>query len=208
MMRDMVIDMNDAQLHTLDQLRAFLNGTVAVGFSVGANERYDLITRIVHRFGYSRLPRADKGVVLRFLGRVSGYSRPQLTRLVGRGREPSSLVKQYPAQRIGLTHTYTDADVLPLAHTDTLHGALSASQQEAHATRSWECLPSADECPPTISVAHLYNLRKRSSYQRQRRVWTKTHPAPLSIGARHAPALNNRPGYLRTTRCASHRNEQ
>ena len=37
MMRGMVIDMNDVQLHTLDQLRAFLNGTVAVGFSVGAN---------------------------------------------------------------------------------------------------------------------------------------------------------------------------
>ena len=34
MMRGMVIDMNDAKLHTLDELRAFLNGTVAVGFSV------------------------------------------------------------------------------------------------------------------------------------------------------------------------------
>jgi len=37
MMRGMVIDMNDAQLHTLDQLRAFLDGTVAVGFSVTVN---------------------------------------------------------------------------------------------------------------------------------------------------------------------------
>ena len=82
MMRGMVIDMNDAQLHTLDQLRAFLNGTAAVGFSVGANERYEFITRILRRFGYSRLRRADRGVVLRFLGRVSGYSRAQLTRLV------------------------------------------------------------------------------------------------------------------------------
>ena len=46
MIRGMVIDMNDAQLHTLEQLRAFLNGTAAVGFSVGANERYEFITRI------------------------------------------------------------------------------------------------------------------------------------------------------------------
>jgi hypothetical protein len=38
MMRGMVIDMNDAQLHTLDQSRAFLNGTMAVGFSVGARK--------------------------------------------------------------------------------------------------------------------------------------------------------------------------
>ena len=61
----MVIDMNDAQLHTLDQLRAFLNGTAAVGFSVGANERYEFITRILRRFGYS----------LPFLGSSSSASR-------------------------------------------------------------------------------------------------------------------------------------
>ncbi|MBI2292430.1 MAG: integrase, partial [Betaproteobacteria bacterium] len=54
----MVIDMNDAQLHTLDQLRAFLNGTEAVGFTVFAGERYDFITRILRRFGYARLRRA------------------------------------------------------------------------------------------------------------------------------------------------------
>ena len=45
MMRGMVIDMNDNQLHTLDQLRAFLGGTVAVDFAVTAHERYEFITR-------------------------------------------------------------------------------------------------------------------------------------------------------------------
>ena len=34
MMRGMVIDMNDKQLHTVARLRAFLDGTVAVNFSV------------------------------------------------------------------------------------------------------------------------------------------------------------------------------
>ena len=49
----------------------------------------------------------------------------------------------------------------------------------------------------TISVAHLYNLRKRSGYQRQRQVWTKTRPVTIAIGERRAPAPNNQPGYLR-----------
>jgi transposase InsO family protein len=49
----------------------------------------------------------------------------------------------------------------------------------------------------TISVAHLYNLRKRSGYLRQRRGWTKTRPVSLPIGERRAPAPNDRPGYLR-----------
>lgn len=198
MMRGMVIDMNDAQLHTLDQLRAFLKGTVAVGFSVGAHERYDFITRILRRFGYPRLRRVDKGVVLRFLGRVSGYSRAQLTRLVQRGRKPAPLVKQYPAQRIGFTRTYTDADVLLLAHTDTLHGTLSGPATKKLMERACEVFGERGyERLATISVAHLYNLRKRSGYQRQRRVWTKTRPVTLPIGERRAPAPNNQPGYLR-----------
>jgi len=198
MMRGMVIDMNDAQLHTLDQLRAFLDGTVAVGFSVIADERYDFIVRIVRRFGYARLRRTDKGVVLRFLGRVSGYSRAQLTRLIERGRKPGPLVKRYPAQRIGFTRTYTDADVLLLAHTDTLHGTLSGPATKKLMERAFAVFGETRyERLATISVAHLYNLRKRSGYQRQRRVWTKTRPVTLAIGERRAPAPNNRPGYLR-----------
>jgi hypothetical protein len=49
----MVIDMNDKQLLTLAQLQSFLNGTVAVNFSVAAEERYDFIARTVCRFGYA-----------------------------------------------------------------------------------------------------------------------------------------------------------
>jgi len=198
MMRGMVIDMNDAQLHTLDQLRAFLNGTAAVGFSVRAKERYDFIARIVHRFGYARLRRADKGVVLRFLRRVSGYSRAQLTRLIERGRLPGALVKRYRAQRIGFTRTYTDADVLLLAHTDTLHGTLSGPATKKLMERAFVVFGELRyERLATISVAHLYNLRKRTGYLRRRQVWAKTRPVSLPIGERRAPAPNNRPGYLR-----------
>ena len=49
MMRGMVIDMNDEQLHTLAELRAFLDGTVAVDFAVAAAARYDFIARTVRR---------------------------------------------------------------------------------------------------------------------------------------------------------------
>ena len=198
MMRGMVIDMNDAQLHTLDRLRAFLEGTLAVDFSVAANERYDFITRTLRRFGYARLRRADKSVVLRFLARVSGYSRQQLTRLVGRGRKPGPLVKRYRAERKGFTRTYTDADVRLLAHTDTLHGTLSGPATKKLMERALEVFGERDyERLGSISVAHLYNLRKRSGYQRHRRVWTKTRPVTLAIGERRAPAPNNQPGYLR-----------
>src|SRR3989304_2809559 len=126
MMRGMVIDMNDEQLHTLAQLQAFLDGTAAVDFAVAAAVRYDFIARTVRRFDYGRLKRAGKGVVLRFLERVSGYSRQQLTRLGKRGAERAPLTKRYHGSRTSFVRTYTSADVLLLAAPDTLHGAALA----------------------------------------------------------------------------------
>jgi len=95
MMRGMVIDMNDEQLRTLGDLQGFLNGTVPMDFALAEEERYEFIARTVRRFGYVRLKRGDKAVVLRFLERVSGYSRQQLTRLVKRGCERRQLTKRY-----------------------------------------------------------------------------------------------------------------
>ena len=119
-MRGMVINMNDEQLHTLADLQAFLTGTVAMDFTVTADQRYEFIARTVRRFGYARLKRADKAVILRFLERVSGYSRQQITRLVRRGCERRQLVKRYRGSRTSFARIYTGADVLLLAHTDTL----------------------------------------------------------------------------------------
>lgn len=198
MMRGMVIDMNDQQLATLAQLQAFLDGTAAVDFTVAPDERYDFIARTVRRFGYARLKRAEKAVVLRFLERVSGYSRQQLTRLVKRGGERGSLGKRYRASRTSFARTYTSADVVLLAATDTLHGTLSGLATKKLMERAYHVFADARyERLAVISVAHLYNLRKQTGYQRHRRAWTKTRPVTIAIGERRAPAPNNQPGYLR-----------
>lgn len=119
MMQSMVIQMNDRQLQSLAQLQAFLDGTAAVDFALAAEERYGFIGRTVRRFTYGRLKRTEKAVVLRFLERVSGYSRQQLTRLVRRGAERAPLVKRYCGSRTSFASRYSLADVLLLAHTDS-----------------------------------------------------------------------------------------
>ena len=198
MMRGMVIDMNDEQLQTLAELEAFLDGTVAVDFSVVGNERYAFIARTVRRFGYARLRRADKGVVLRFLECVSGYSRQQLTRLVQRVRAQAPLLKRYRASRTSFASTFSAADVLLLAHTDTLHGTLSGLATKKLMERAFAVFGDVRyQRLAIISVAHLYNLRKRAGYQRRRQQWTQTRPVNIAIGQRRAPAPNNRPVYLR-----------
>jgi hypothetical protein len=185
----MVIDMNDEQLHTLAQIRAFVDGTVAVEFAVALEERYGFVARTVRRFDYAGLKRAEKAVVLRFLERVSGYSRQQLTRLVKRGCERGQLIKGYRGSRTSFARTYTRADVLLLAHTDNLHGTLSGLATKKLMERAFELFGEARyERLAGISVAHLYNLRQREGYQRQRQVWTKTRPVSIAIGERRAPA--------------------
>ncbi len=197
-MRGMVINMNDEQMHTLAQLQAFLDGTTAIAFAVAADERYDFIARTIRRFGYGRLKRANKAVVLRFLERVSGYSRQQITRLVKRGSERCKLIKRYQGSRTSFARTYTGSDVLLPAHTDTLHGTLSGLATKKLMERAYLVFGEVRyQRLATISVGHLYNLRKSTGYQRQRQVWTKTRPVSVPIGERRAPAPNNRPGYLR-----------
>ena len=76
----MVIDMNEQQLNTVAQLRAFLNGTQEVQFEPAGEDakRYAFISSVVKRLRYRRLVRADKGIVLRYLERTTGYSRQHL----------------------------------------------------------------------------------------------------------------------------------
>ena len=198
MIEGMVIDMNDKQLATLGQVKAFLKGTTTVDFAVADTERYAFIARTLQRFGYRRLGRADKGVVLRFLERVSGYSRQQLTRLVQRGKQRCPLTKRYCASRTSFARTYTAADVRLLAHTDNLHSTLSGLATKKLMERAYRIFGDVRyQRLAVISVAHLYNLRQRAGYQRLRQVWTKTRPVTVAIGERRAPTPNNQPGYLR-----------
>lgn len=198
MMQGMVIDMNEERLHTLAQLQAFLEGTISVDFAVADGERYEFIARIVRRFGYSRLKRAEKAIVLRFVERVSGYSRQQVSRLVKRGGQPRPLVKRYRGSRTSFTRIYTKADERLLAHTDALHGTLSGLATKKIMERALALFDDAHyQRLATISVGHLYNLRQRAGYLRLRRVFTKTRPVTIPIGERRAPAPHHRPGYLR-----------
>ena len=58
-------------------------GNEAVDFAgAGRRSTYELIARTLGRFGYRTLARSDKGLVRRYLAKVTGRSRAQLTRLV------------------------------------------------------------------------------------------------------------------------------
>lgn len=192
--------MSEQRLITLEQLERFLAGTAEVEFGgCGRDEdRYGHIGAVVRRFGYARLKRADKGLVMRYLMRTTGYSRQQLTRLVGRAVGGESLKKGYRAPACGFVRRFDEADVALLAHTDTLHGTLSGPATRHLMARALECFGDQRYARlATISSAHLYNLRKRAGYVARRRAWTKTMPTKVRIGERRAPLPEGRPGFIR-----------
>ena len=76
---------------------------------------YGFIASVVTRLAYRRLRRVDKGIVMRYLGRTTGYSRQQLTRLIGRCLKGQKLTKRYRRPTQGFARTYTAADVTLLA---------------------------------------------------------------------------------------------
>src|SRR3990167_6812054 len=105
----MVIDMNETRLCSLEQLQAFVDATAEVRFlpSEGEDARYAHIEAVLKRFGYRRLGRRHKGLVLRYLMRTTGYSRQQVTRLVRQFRARGALAKGYRPPAHGFTRTYT-----------------------------------------------------------------------------------------------------
>ena len=196
----MVIDMNESRLTTLAQLRAFLEGTGEVEFCPlnEDSQRYAFIGTLLKRFGYPGLRRADKGVVLRYLQRTSGYSRQQLTRLVRRVSEGAPLVKRYRAPAHPFVRKFDPADVALLAETDALHGTLSGPATVHLLRRAYSRYGEARyQRLAGLSVSHLYNLRGTSGYQAKRLHWTKTKGAGPPIGERRPPNPQGRPGFIR-----------
>lgn len=196
----MVIDMQTEELTTVAQLRAFLDGTAEVRFEPSGEdtERYAFIAKVVKRFGYARLPRREKGVVMRYLERVSGYSPAQVKRLVRRARRGGKLVKRYVTPATAFRLQFTAEDIALLAQTDALHGTLSGPATKVLMQRAIDVFGDTRyERLATISVAHLYNLRRARGYQARRRHWTKTKGHQVPIAQRRAPTPQGRPGFIR-----------
>lgn len=163
-MSAMVIEMNETRLCTLGQIQAFLEGTGEVGFQpIGGDEgRYGHIQAVLKRFAYPGLKRADKGLVLRYLGRTTGYSRQQLTRLVRQCLATGGLAKRYRPPAQGFVRKYTAADVTLLAETDALHDTLSGPATKHLVQRALVVFGDTRYTRlASISVAHLYNRNHR-----------------------------------------------
>lgn len=183
---------------SLEQIRAFLEASDEVGFQ-GRNreEVYAFVYQTLRQQRYDELKRSGRGLVRRYMAKMTGLSRAQTTRLLTmylKGEE----VKPKPYRRQRFRQRYTREDIEVLAAVDTAHQTLSGPATQRILQRAYyEFGESQYERLARLSGAQLYRLRQHRHYREQRVAYQATRPTQVSIGERRRPEPNGRPGYLR-----------
>src|ERR1017187_1234550 len=183
---------------SLEQIQAFLEGSGEVGFK-GQNreEEYGWVNQTLRQQRYEVLKRSGRGLVRRYVEKMTRLSRAQTTRLITvylGGDE----VKPQPYRRRRFPRRYTGEDIALLASLDAAHETLSRPATKKLLQRA--CYNFDDRRYQTlacISVAHLYRLRASRAYRERRIKYQATRPTPVSIGERRKPEPRGRPGYIR-----------
>jgi len=195
----MIVTLQTAGLQTLAQVRAFVEGNAPISFTL--NDRtaaYAWMADTLRRFVYVRCGRAEKGLLRRYLAKVTGLSRAQVARAIRQFDAKGRIEDRRKAPVKPFARRYTPEDIRLLAEVDGLHGTLSGPATRKLCERMFEVYGDAHfERLAGISNGHLYNLRAHQTYQGIRWSVDKTRPVRVHIGERRKPAPDGQPGYLR-----------
>ncbi|MFC1902784.1 hypothetical protein ACFLX4_01790 [Chloroflexota bacterium] len=135
-------------------------------------------------------------MIRRYVQKVTGYSRSQVSRLIAEYKRTGRL-KKTEYRRHRFPRKYTLSEVELLAGTDELHGWLSGPATKKIMEREYEIYGHAEFGNISrISVAHLYNLRRGNIYRGITRRFTMTRPVVSKIGERAKPDPKGQPGHI------------
>jgi transposase InsO family protein len=183
---------------SLEQIRAFVEASDAVVFEgLDREEVYEWVDQTLRQQGYGELKRGDRGLVRRYLQKMTGLSRAQITRLI-RQHQQGDPVRPKRYRRRRFPTQYTRADIELLAQVDEAHETLSGpATQKIFARACYDFGDQRFRRLAQLSVAHLYRLRRSRAYRQRRVAYQPTRPPPVAIGERRRPEPEGRPGYLR-----------
>lgn len=165
--------------------------------SKNRSQVYGWVERVLIQQEYAGQGKAARGLVRRYIEKITGLSRAQVTRLIARytatGRVQPTVYRRYR-----FAERYRRADVELLALVDEAHETLSGPATRRILQRELQLYGKQQYARlAAISVAHLYNLRNSRRYRERRLNYVKTRPTAVAIGERRKPDPRGRPGYLR-----------
>jgi transposase InsO family protein len=183
---------------SLEQIRAFVEASDGVEFEGRHREEvYGWVNQTLRQQGYQDLKRGGRGLLRRYVEKMTGLSRAQTTRLITRYVEGEE-VKPKPYRRYRFPQRYTREDIDMLAVVDALHETLSGPATQKILQRGfYEFGETKFQRLAEVSVAQWYRLRKSGRYRQRRVAYQPTRPTQVAIGERRRPEPDGRPGYLR-----------
>lgn len=183
---------------TLEEMREFEQSNRKLRFKAEDREAlYGLVERVLKNQRYSKLKKSERGVVRRFLVRVSGLSRAQMARLIRRWMADRQIRPQEPVRRC-FPVRYQAEDIALLSQVDGAHEDLSGPAVRRILWREYTVYGNGEyERLAEISVSHLYNLRRSQRYRNLRVKVEHTRASQLAIGERRKPDPQGEPGFLR-----------
>lgn len=190
--------MNDDSMMSIAQLREFLKLSHRTTFnSENVEEAYAWITSALNKFQYTRLKKKEKGVVKRYIMKMTGYKETQIDRLIARKTLVGCIVKKKRTQPT-FVRIYTPEDVALLAEVDNAENRRTGAAVKK-TCRDMYLLYKDERFKRLkgISVSHIYNLRGTRQYRSNTSTYTKTNPTPVDIGIRKKPQPYGSPGYIR-----------
>lgn len=190
--------MQNAEMLTQEQIEKFLKGSQPIEFSGQSRaEVYKFVERVLVAQEYAGEGKKTRGAIRAYLGKVTGLSLPQMTRLIRQYRQ-AGVVEAVRSRRRRFPTKYTSRDVALLAEVDRSHDWLSGPATVGILKRESEQYGKAEYARLAgISVAHLYNLRSSVGYRKLAARWEPTQPRAITIGERRKPDPQGRPGFLR-----------
>ena len=183
---------------SLEQIQAFLDGSTEVDFKArNRKELYDWVNQTLQQLHYRKLKRSARGLVRRYLAKMTGLSRAQVTRLL-KLYLGGETVQPKPYRRYRFPRRYTTQDAVLLAIVDEAHDTISGPATQRILQRAHADFGDAQyQRLADLSVAQLYRLRKSRAYRQRLATCQPTRPTKVTIGERRRPQPNGQPGYLR-----------
>ena len=195
--------MSDSPVSTIAQVRSFLQLDEEFQFEVSdKRSMYQWVESALRKFRYHSLRKKKERVLVRkYLRKVTGLSKSQLTRLIARHRTMGKVIMYYPAcKRNGFREKYFPCDVAKLIETDCAHDHLSGEATQTILRREYDIFGKKEyQTISGISVSHLYNIRNgsRQYNSSQAKYMGHTKATKVNIGIRRKPQPQGKPGFLR-----------
>jgi hypothetical protein len=190
--------MHDERIQTIEEMDEFVKGSLSMDFEVHSMvEKTIWVEGVLKKINFRCRRKKEKGVVRAYIQKVVGCSQAQLTRYIGRYRKGTPMVKK-DRQRHRFPKKYELGDIALLARTDNLHNYPSGHGLKKIMERmSGSYGEKKFEKISSISVSHIYNLRRSIDYKKKTFWYRKTNPNPCPIGQRMKPRPGGLPGYIR-----------